>query len=249
MNYLQNVDFSLPTTDEGFGEQLLALLSPFGETKDGVLRLRSSRQDLLPQVCISLSSIKKPTVRFDTGEILKIEVVNETGKERKSPEAYVHIPINEIAARLSSIAFGKLDHVGFNLPWFDGIHPAILRLRRSMSPLCAYYRFPTGEEWDFILPATVLEVESGNMDLSVERRPKLEIVSFDKTSTPLMQIDFSVEQSFEEIQRLFPEGIADTRLKNVWVYAENPYDIDICFVIGQSNSYDWSSFFDGHRLI
>lgn len=249
MNYLRSVDFSLPDADQDFGKELLSLLSPFGEIKDGVLNLRPSKQDLLPQISLSRSSIEKPIVSFDAGEILKIEIANETGEERESPETYTPIPISEVAVRLSSATFGKLDHIGFNLPWFDGIHPTISKLRRSISPLCAYYRFPTGEEWDFILPVSLHEIESREIDLSVERRPKLEIVSFDKASTPLIQVDFSVKKDFEALQLLFPEGIADPQLKNVWVYVQNPYGIDICLVIGEESSGDWSSFFEGHRLI
>jgi len=48
--------------------------------------------------------------------------------------------------------------------------------------------------------------------------------------------------------QLFPEGIADTALKNVWVYLKNPYGVDICLVIGEHEDGDWSDFFEGHRL-
>lgn len=52
---------------------------------------------------------------------------------------------------------------------------------------------------------------------------------------------------FAQIKYIFPEGIADSELRNVWVYLENPYGIDICLVLGE-NSADWSDPFTGHRL-
>jgi len=81
------------------------------------------------------------------------------------------------------------------------------------------------------------------------RRPKLEIVSFDKSSTPIIQFDCIVDTSYDKIVQLFPEGIAENDLRNVWVYLSNPYHLDICFVVNENRGGDWSEFFSGHRLM
>lgn len=189
-------------------------------------------------------------MQFKLGEeTIQVELTNKTGQERKSPETYTPIEIGDLVNRLGSIQLTSLDHLGFNLPWFDGLHPEIAKLRKQLAPHCAYYRFPTGEDWDFVLPASKLELENTSLDLSKVRRPKLEIVSFEKASIPIVQIDFLVESQFKEILRLFPEGIAVPELKNVWVYLTNPCGIDICLVIGEEDGLDWSAFFDGHRLV
>jgi len=140
----------------------------------------------------------------------------------------------------------RLDHVGFNLPWFeDGVHPEILKLRKLLAPASAYYLFPTGENWDFILPASKAEITSNSIDLSKDRHPKFEIVSFDMTSTPLVQIDCAVQQPYEAIKQRFPEGIPEDNLKDTWVAIQNPYGIDIFFVIGELKDKDWSGFLRG----
>jgi hypothetical protein len=249
MSYLTTVNFGLPLVHETFGRQVLTLLAPFGDVDTDMVRFESSGSNFLPQISFHLSSAQTPTVKFDTLETLEVELTNVTGEDRQSPEVYTPIEIDELFARLPTSTFRKLDHVGFNLPWFNGVHPQVSKLRESLALKCAYYRFPTGEEWDFILPATAQEIEGRVIDLSIERRPKLEIVSFDKSSTPLIQIDFSVSLKFEEIRKLFSEGIADFSLKNVWVYLKNPYGIDICLVIGEEGDEDWCAFFEGHRLL
>jgi hypothetical protein len=102
-----------------------------------------------------------------------------------------------------------IDHVGFNLPWFSsGVHPRILQLREELSSYCLYHRFPSGEPWDFIIPGNRDEIARQEaVDYTMVKRPKFEIVSFDKASTPLLQFDFQMNTSYEILQGLFPEAL------------------------------------------
>ena len=88
----------------------------------------------------------------------------------------------------------RLDHVGFNLPWFGrAVHPAIADLRNRLKQVCLYHLFLTGEPWDFIIPGELAKIRKLDaIDYNQIRRPKFEIVSFDRASTPLVQIDLSV---------------------------------------------------------
>lgn len=248
MQVLKSVIFELPKNFV-FGDQLLKLLAPFGLSEADSIIFKKSDPAFMPHISFRLAEVSVPVVVFTVeGSQSRIEVTNKTGKERQSPEVYTPLATREVIQRMANTAFVRLDHVGFNLPWFDGVHPDILSLRHNLATHTAYYRFPTGEPWDFILPATPGEIQANTIDLTKDRHPKLEIVSFDKSSTPLIQIDFSVNQPFEKIRQLFPEGLADNTLKNVWVYLENPYSIDVCLVIGGHGGKDWSTFFEGHRL-
>jgi len=243
---LQAVTFKFPNDEEYFIEQLFSLLVSFGTRRDEQLVFTNSQPDYHPKIVFEKGQVSHPLVQLDD---IEIELANTTGENRQSPETYNTISISDFGERTRLWRFLRLDHVGFNLPWFEGVHPDILKLRHELPSSCAYYRFPSGQEWDFILPASEEEILGHTIDLSRDRHPKLEIVSFDKSSTPLVQIDFSVDKKLEEIERTFPEGIVDRDLKNVWVYLKNPYGIDICLVVGEHNGEDWSNYFEGQRLI
>jgi len=65
------------------------------------------------------------------------------------------------------------------------------------------------------------------------RRPKFEIVSFDKASTPLLQLDIQMNTSYEILLGLFPEALVYPLIRNLWIYLENPYGLDICLVVNE----------------
>jgi hypothetical protein len=129
------------------------------------------------------------------------------------------------------------------------VHPKILQLREKLSPCCLYHRFPTGEPWDFIIPGDEDEILNHKaVDYSEVRRPKFELVSFENASTPLVQLDISVNARYERFFELFPESLNDQELRNIWVYLESPYAVDVCLVINESSEDDWSDFFKECRL-
>jgi hypothetical protein len=79
--------------------------------------------------------------------------------------------------------------------------------------------------------------------------PKFEIVSISKVSKPIIQFEFYVHnKSFEELTELFPEAIAVENPGNVWVYIQNPTDVDICFVLNVYSDSDWSEFLKNNRI-
>ena len=176
-------------------------------------------------------------------------IKNETGEERKSPHSYTHLSIDEFNSRLNKRGhITTIDHLGVNFPWFKGVSPVITDLREALKHKSAYFRFPTGEEWDFILPATKEEINSDVLNVSIERRPKFELVSFKKDSTPIIQIDCITSLTYEDLKELFPESIMSKELRNAWVYIDNKFGIDIYFVLNEPTNSEWSNFFEGHRL-
>jgi len=143
-----------------------------------------------------------------------------------------------------------LDHAGINLPWFSqGLHPVIQSLREALAASCLYHQFPSGEPWDFIIPGDVEEIRQVKpVEYNTTRRPKFELVSFETDSKPLVQFDLGVDAGYEVFQPLFPEALNDPQFHNIWIYLENPLPLDVCLVINQFGSADWSPFFKDSRL-
>ena len=74
-------------------------------------------------------------------------------------------------------------------------------------------------------------------------------MSFDLCSRPLIQIDTECSCGKEAVPGLFPEGLYDPSIGNVWVYLSAPLDIDICIVVGVRDGGAWSGFFRNHRCL
>jgi hypothetical protein len=248
---LDEIRLVFPGRELAFGRAFLGCIAAFGTLEGDCCRLNPSDARYLPVVSVGLGDVAVVTAEFigDQGR-RGIPLVNATGVHRENPSAYGHISLHEFARRSAGLDFAVLDHIGFDLPWFDGVHPEVLGLRSALAESCAYYRFPTGEDWDFILPATAEEIVGREPDLSQVRRPKFEIVSIDKVSVPIVQVDVITGQPYDDLVRLFPEALAAPGLRNIWVYLENPYGIDLCLVLNEGAGHlaDWSPFFQGHRL-
>jgi len=249
MNILDSIHIILPEKDTVFTKELISFLSPVGKVSRDTITFTKSVDSFVPTVSFSMKGSKVPRVIFHGTHEFKIEseIVNSTGKVKDSPHSYEPIELKTVVDRLTGRKMIELDHTGFNLPWFDGIHPEILKLRTNLGNKSIYKLFPTGEPWDFILPASRKEIiDKKSLDYSVVRRPKFEIVSFDKSSQPLIQFDLQIKEDAQIIQKLFPEGIYDPRPNNVWVYLKNPYDLDICLVLNEWKTGDWSEFFTSY---
>jgi hypothetical protein len=250
MRYLTAVEICVPTPAAQLADAMLDLLAPFGTRRQQTIALTPSRPDYLPVVTLRFATTAPPRARFLLDDrSMDIALVNTTGDERCSPYRYQAIPPAALRDRLRGVRVTALDHVGFDLPWFAGIHPALATLREVLAPRCAYFLFPTGEPWNFILPATRDEITlGGEPDLHTSRRPKVEIVFLDTALTPFVQVDFVVDQPFEGLVARFPEGLAAPGLRNVWVYLAGSPALDLCCVFNAQRAADWSPFFAGHRL-
>ena len=234
----------------------LTLARDDDSTQGSLLEFNSSEVDFYPKIALDFFAGEPDRVRVDytlaSGEIFAIRLENVSGEDRQSPHIYSLVKIEEAVQRLKSqeIRLVGIDHAGCNLPWFAaGLHPQIKALRGKLAEACLYHRFPTGEAWDFIIPGSPGEIGREKLvDYSRVRRPKFEIVSFEKSSTPLVQFDVQFNTRYERLLKLFPEALNDPELRNLWIYLENPYDIDVCIVANESDDNDWSEFFKETRL-
>lgn len=249
MGYLESVTIELPLKDK-FYLKLFSVIADCGVRSENTFKLNPTDINYLPILNIEFTGLTVPNVVFKGKDLYaKEEIINKTGQQKESPHEYRYITIDELADRINGLGkITAIDHLGINFPWFTGISPAIINLRQQLKDKTAYFRFPTGDNWDFIIPVTALELINNDIDLSIVRKPKLELVSFEKSSTPLIQIDCDTTIDYEDLVRLFPEAIIDKDSSSIWVYIESKLDLDICFVLKGPSSKDWSIYFDGYRL-
>lgn len=253
MKYLSEITYKLPDANKEFCKQFFSYLSHVGEITGDTLKLFLSNPDYLPVTKFSFVDVQTPQLafNFDDNSSFALEITNITNITKQSPHKYKHISLDEYLKRVKQLPLKMIDHTGCNFPYFEGIHPQLLALREKLKNTCLYHTFPEellNESWDFIIPGTKQEIESNRIDYSLTRRPKIEIVSFSKSSTPLIQIDLQVEATYEDIKNLFPEGIDIPEIKCVWVYIQNNFDIDICMVLNEFQEKDWSYYFRNSRI-
>ena len=253
--YLETINVRFPNTHIEFTNQLSLLMDVLGQSENHVLELTCSDQSFFPRIRVDFQSEYSgihTDFTLSNGETTSVKIENSTGLNRQSPHSYKPISVGTVSQRFlaSGMKVVGIDHVGFNLPWFSSdLHPDILNLREHLSSRCLYLKFPTGEPWDFIIPGDTHEIiHHKAVDYTRIRRPKFEVVSFDKASTPLIQFDIGVNFNYETFAQLFPESINDSKLRNIWVYLENPFPIDVCLVINEFSAGDWSDFFKDCRL-
>lgn len=253
MSFLTTIEVSFPRTADPFYTELLRFLKKLGTIKQRFFAVRSSSSAFIPRLLITESPLNRPQVRFsmDDGESVEVSVENNTGADKVSEYQYSAISCAELSARMKQAELVSIDHLGFNLPWFEkGIHPNILNIRNLLREKCLYHTFPNGEPWDFILPGTKAEVSGKKpVNYRLVRKPKFELVSFSNCSIPLVQIDVGTTLSYTKLVKLFPEGIHESEAKSVWVYLENPFGIDVCLVFNKAKKTDWSILFRDSRLV
>lgn len=251
---MKQVLYKLPSTDKVFVSLFLNYLSIVGQVNKEAITLEQSSKDFFPSTSILFTNIKIPHVAFvlSDNSSHSVEIVNSSGISKESPHQYTPIALTDFIKRISPFRLHYIDHTGFNLPYFDGIHPTILQLREKLKGVSLYHRFPKRlgmANWDFILPASESEIgRITKTDYSLSRRPKIEIVSFEKSSTPLIQFDLHVEGRYEDKVKIFPEAIQVPEINCLWVYIQNDFGIDVCFVLNETHNEDWSHQFADDRL-
>jgi hypothetical protein len=169
--------------------------------------------------------------------------------ELQSPRYTIYrLAIEELASRLRGHVV-RIDHTGLNLPsalvstkiWKQFIH--------DVAKDTNLYKYPTGEDWPFILPATQTEHETEITDFVVGREPKFELVYDAYSSAPTIQIDIETDLTRPQVERLFPDpyGVSFPELADYFrtVYVHHDWrGLDIRFDIRFKNDEpngDWET--------
>ncbi len=252
---LERISVHFPHEDSGFAEGFISLIDELLVSGEHGWRLTGSVPGFYPQLGLDFDSDTAEIIAdfaFSGGEIWNVRIENSSGLMWRNPYPYRLITVEMVQRRFHDMGmyWTGVDHMGFNLPWpAPGVHPNIVQLRERLRDSCLYHLYPSGEPWDFILPGDVEEIAGRKVvDYSKIRKPKFELVSFHNASTPLIQLDVSVNLRYEEFSRLFPEALNDPEFRNIWLYLEKPYQVDVCLVINETEEGDWSDYFQEHGL-
>ena len=121
----------------------------------------------------------------------------------------------------------RIDHTGINLPTAMLQRSDWSHLLNIIGKTSALYQYPTGEEWLFVIPATVDELHTDITYFIGGREPRFELVYDPSASQPTIQVSVETDFSRSEIEALFPApfGITLPDLGDIFrsVYVANPW--------------------------
>ncbi|MFD5315538.1 hypothetical protein [Streptomyces sp. NPDC127098] len=205
MDPLSEISFLLPETAEGRDvlDRLCSLFAAvsYASTDDRLTLTPPRPAGARPVTTFRLADVPAPEVAFDAGQSIRTPRADEADDTRTLPAA-VELP--DLVRRLAGHV-RRVDHTGVNLPsrlvpperWQD--------LVRVLAAASAMYRYPTGEEWPFVLPSTSAERHDDIRDFVVGREPRFELVHETWLTTPLWQFALWTDLTRAELERLFPE--------------------------------------------
>lgn len=203
-----------PEADAFFGN-LVRLLDEVPRSTlegDSLIIRPASPEGALPRLAIQQTSVAFPKIVFETSEPIEVAVGNFQlhgatlmGKQAPLPSGAVPsetdaMPMKMVYEKLQRHIV-RLDHVGINIVGREVWNTLIRQLAR----VSTIYRYPTGEEWPFILPSTEAEFADDIRQFPAGREPKFELVYDEHAQEPVLQIDVGTNLSRGELEALFPE--------------------------------------------
>ncbi|MET8907945.1 hypothetical protein [Micromonospora sp. NPDC004551] len=223
MDRLGEIAFRLPRTPaaQAFLDQFGVLLAdvPYAEpvrapgAPDGPVErlvLTPPRPDgARPVTTVGLADVPAPVVAFDPGPALGLQ-----GGESPAGPAPT-IDVAEVARRLAGHV-RQVDHTGVNLPTATTAAEAWRGLLRALAATSALYRYPTGEEWPFLLPSTPAELRDDIRTFVTGREPRFELVHDPWRSRTEWQFTLRTDRTRAELEELFPEGLTFPGLEDVF---------------------------------
>ena len=158
------------------------------------------------------------------------------------------LDIKELVARLKGHIV-RIDHTGLNLPSALVSREMWHSFTGNIAKQTNLYKYPTGEDWPFILPATQEEYETDIKQFPVGREPKFELVYDIYSPVPTIQIDIETDLTRPQVEALFPEpyGVSFPELADYFrtVYVHHDWrGLDIRFDIRFKNDKpdgDWET--------
>ncbi|MEU8263260.1 hypothetical protein AB0C02_21845 [Micromonospora sp. NPDC048999] len=253
MERLTEIAFRLPRTPESaaFLGQLRTLLAgvayaesvraPGGAVER--LTLTPPRPSgARPLTIFELADTPTPAVAFDTGPYLGVE-------GDVLPDVLPTVDLAELTRRLAGHV-RRVDHTGVNLPGRTTSPEQWRDLLLALASTSTLYRYPTGEEWPFILPSTPDELRGNIRDFVVGREPRFELVYEEWRTRTEWQFALWTDLTRAELELLFPEpeGITFPGLDEIFrvVPVNHPWwpevsiRFDLCYRI-EGGPTDWET--------
>lgn len=111
--------------------------------------------------------------------------------------------MEEVAQRLQGHING-IDHTGVNLPVDKVDRPTWEKLLTNLSASAAVYRYPTGQEWPFVIPTSDAEFLDEIKQFIPGRQPCFELVYDAYTQDALLQFALLTDLTMGEAEQHFP---------------------------------------------
>lgn len=228
---MENVEGSML----GGGQILIAQRQPAGLCPQTAFRLVNKPYpavlfeiDIDPPVVLQLGNLILKTARA-AATCPQIDerdhpAVGETVELPAGSEDFTSLlPLGGVYERLKDHV-QRVDHTGVNIPAATMDRGAWDHLIGLLAGVSNLYRYPTGEDWPFVVPATADEFAADITEPEPHRRPKFELVYDTTLKNPLIQIDVETDLTRPEIEALFPapygvglDGL-DQYFRSVYVY-------------------------------
>lgn len=252
MARLSEITFLLPATpgSRGFLDELRSLLAevpyagPAGTAADHLTLTPPRPADARPVTTLRLADVPAPGIAFDTGQFIDVRVA-DTPDARTAPAG---VAVADLTRRLAGHV-RRVDHTGVNLPASATTREQWQDFVQSLAAVSTTYRYPTGEEWPFVLPSTPDELRDDIHDFVVGREPRFELVHDERATRTQWQFALWTDLTRAELELLFPEpeGLVFPGLEDVFrvVPVRSPWPdlgvrFDLCYRLDDGPS-DWET--------
>ena len=273
---LHKISYLFPNTsdqEKDFCQNLLLLLKKLPnavKSSDQITLSPSYPKSSLPVTVVKSDSIPFPQVAFETDKKISLKMKNfyltsrkDTSMELKhfklneekvlKKDRLFQLSINELNRRIAKHIV-DIDHTGVNIPSSMIKKQEWNVLLQTFSQICNIYKYPTGEDWPFVLPATEEEFKNDITEFHMSRKPKFELVFDQYLSIPTIQFDIETDLVRKEVEELLPEpyGISFPSLADFFrtVYIYHPWrGLALRFDIGFKNNERASDWETGRWLV
>lgn len=218
---LKRIAFQFPRKQQvtrPFFKQLVSLLEqdPCSQNLvDKLILFPAYPQEALPVMTIELEDVNYPAVMFEMEERVVIKAgafavhssldairtatLPLTLDPSKRPPLF---PLAKFVQLLKGHIL-RLDHAGVELPSEAVAREKFDHLVQAVGSVSNLYRYPSGEEWPFLLPATYTEFRGEIQQFARPRTPKLEL-TYGYVQVPLVHFHVDTDLRREFVEAYFP---------------------------------------------
>ncbi|MEU5199376.1 hypothetical protein AB0G86_35930 [Streptomyces scabiei] len=259
MDRLAEITFLLPDAPEShrFLDELRTLFSQVGyarptrsaHTAGGVgdrLTLTPPRPaGACPVTAFEIADVSVPDVALGVGRSVGARAAEGTRAPRVLS---AHVEPADLVRRLDGHV-RRVDHTGVNVPACANPPARWHELVGALASTAAMYRYPTGEDWPFVLPSTADELRDDIRDVVVGREPRFELVYDQWLTRPQWQFALGTDLTRPQLERMFPEpeGLTFPELADVFrvVPVRSPWpELDLRFDLSyrtEGGPTDWET--------
>ncbi len=201
--------------------------------------------DARPVTIFELADVHTPEVALDTGHSIGVWCGTDAHGTRVLT---AHVEMADVTRRIAGHVRG-VDHTGVNVPASATSPEQWRHLATALASASTMYRYPTGEDWPFVLPSTSAELLGGISDFVVGREPRFELVHDQWVTRTQWQFALWTDLTRVELERMFPEpeGMTFPGLEEIFrvVPVVSPWPglgirFDLCYRIENGPS-DWET--------